>query len=148
MRVTSSRWFLAPVDTTSIIMCVFLWLLTILMLLQKKLVTWLPCFISWIYPGSPSSRPGPPGDGAVPWSGSVLWEGWAVGSGLGRVPPGESCIVWRAGGHRGFGTVLSAAASSHIARCGTGGSMHFFLFSWFDIGFVQLYSYMFVLLAG
>ncbi len=102
--------------------------------------SWLSRLASfcWIHFGSPPSRPGPPGDGAVPWSGSFLWEGWAVGSGHSHVPPGESCTVRRAGGHHRLGTVLPAAASSHTARGGAGGTVQFlqpFLFSWLDFVF-------------
>lgn len=71
------------------------------------------------------SCPGPSGDGAVPWSGPFLWEEWAVGSGLRHVSPGDSCTVWRAGGHRSLGSVLSAAAPSHPAWHGAGGTTQF-----------------------
>lgn len=52
-----------------------------------------------------------------------------MGPGVGHVPPGESCHVWRTGGHRSFGTVLSAATSSYTARHGAGGTVrHLFSF--------------------
>lgn len=75
------------------------------------------------------SHPGPLGYGPVPRSGSFLREGRTMGPGVGHVPPGESCHVWRTGGHRSFGTVLSAATSSYTARHGAGGTVrHLFSF--------------------
>lgn len=93
----------------------------------------------WRYSGCPFVLvPGPSGDGAVPWSGPFLWEEWAVGSEVSHVSPGDSSSVWRAGGHRSHGTMLSAAAPSYPARHGVGGTTQFifplFLFlSWLFI---------------
>lgn len=96
------------------------------------------------------SHPGPPGYGAVPRSGSFLREGRTMGPGVGHVPPGESCHVWRTGGHRSFGTVLSAATSSYTARHGAGGTVrHLFSFLLLSLFHrVALYSDVCVLLAG
>lgn len=62
-----------------------------------------------------------------------------MGRGLGHVPPGEGRAVWGAGGHRGIGTVLPAAASSHTSRHGGGGNRPLWISTsrLFDVGSVR-----------
>lgn len=59
---------------------------------------------------------GAPGHGALPRGGALLREGRGLGPRICHVPPAARGRPGRAGGHRGLGAHVLAAAASHPAR--------------------------------